>query len=59
MDIRLDNLDALSVTRGELMRNFQCGTFSEIIDICFERQTIASHFGIRMFFDKCDRALNR
>src|SRR5205814_5431455 len=51
-------LDACTVTRSKLMRNFQCGALSEIIDVCLECQAATGNFSIRMFLDQCGRPFN-
>src|SRR5713101_3818434 len=54
-DVWLDNLDASAVTGGKLMRYFQSGALSEIIDVCLECQAATSDIGIGMLLDQCGR----
>src|SRR6266849_4131298 len=57
-DVWLDNLDARAVTGGKLMRYFQSGALSEIIDVCLECQAATSDIGIGMLLDQCGRPFN-
>src|SRR6266851_3454294 len=57
-DVWLDNLDASTVTGGKLMRDFQSGALSEIVNVCLECQAATSDIGIGMFLDQCGRPFN-